>query len=303
MSNETVPQSSDTPIIPFAIASAILASILFSGKGILAKAAMSHGSSAMGILALRMGFAAPIYATVLFWALRRQKVPGKLLGKSAVLGLLGCYLAPTLNFYGLGTVSASLERVLIHACPALILVLAWAYGRQKITRLVALALAISYLGVAISCLGRDGGNTSANPTGVIAILTGCIIYAFFVVHCVEIQKQVGTLIFTSTAMLASALACLVQTLFSGTLTATLHPPSGVIPIALVLAVFCTAAPAYLSSYGMMILGAGRSASFSMIGPLLTPLAATAILGERMSVPQIGGFALVFTGGLLLSRRG
>lgn len=289
--------------VMFAVIAAIVGSILFSCKGILTKAGMAHGATALGMLSLRMVYAAPVYAAVLLWSLRRNPIPTKHVAQAAGLGLLGCYLSPTLNFYGLGMVSASLERVLIHACPALIILVAWFYGREKLSRFTLVALAVCYAGVTLSCLGRDGGHASANPVGVASILVGCIVYAFFVVASVGMQRKMGTFAFTSSAMLASSLACSVQNVVCGSTAFMLHPPREIVPIGIALALLCTVAPAYLTTYGFRVLGASKSAVYSMVGPLLTPVLAMLVLGERMSAPQVGGFALVFTGGILLSRRG
>lgn len=292
----------NTSRAPVAAASAaILSSILFSGKGILTKAGMSYGMSSLDMLALRMGLAAPVYAGILLWSLRRSTFTPALTGQAIVLGLLGTYASPTLNFMGLQTVSASLERILIHAIPAFVMVVAALLGTEKLSRQKIVALAVCYGGVTLSCLGGDHGRSSADTFGVLAILAGCLIYAVFLVKSVAVQKLMGTLAFTSTAMLASTTACLVQNALTGRLVQLSHPPEGVFALGLVLALFCTVLPVYLSAYGMSKLGAGRSSTLNMFGPLFTPIAAAMVLGERMGTLQIGGFVLVFAGGILLSR--
>jgi|GEM_PF-1815612 len=284
-----------------AIAAAILASILFSGKGILTKDGMAHGATSFEMLALRMVIAAPVYATILFWSLRRAPVAPKLIAKAMGLGLLGFYICPSLNVYGLQTVSASLERVLIHASPAMIILASWFKGREVINRKMLFALAVCYGGVVISLLGRDGGRAAADPIGVACILVCCVLYALFIVESVSMQKTVGAITFASSAMLASALVCTGQSIVTGHTAALLHPPAGIIVDAVTLAIACTVFPAYLNAYGLKILGAGRVAVCSMVGPLFTPVAAALMIGERMSMLQIAGFATVFTGGILLSR--
>lgn len=291
-----------TSRVPFAAASAaILSSILFSGKGILTKTGMTYGMSSLDMLALRMGLAAPIYAAILVWSQRRVRAPKALFGQAILLGLLGTYLSPTLNFMGLQTVSASLERILIHAIPAFVMVVAALVGTEKLNRVKIIALAICYGGVTLSCLGGDHGRSSADTFGVLAILAGCLIYAVFLVKSVSMQRTMGTVTFTSTAMLASTLACVVQNLITGRLPALVHPPPGVLMLGAALALFCTVLPVYLSAYGISKLGAGRSSTLNMFGPLFTPIAAACILGERMGMLQIAGFLLVFAGGILLSR--
>lgn len=299
MENEAEQKTSG---VGLAIGAAILASILFSGKGILAKAGMAHGTTALEMLALRMALAAPIYAGILFWSLRKRPVPFLALMKSVALGLLGCYICPSMNFYGLETVSASLERVLIHTIPAFVLAMTALTGRGKLSLKAALALGVCYAGVAVSCLGRDGARASADAVGVVSILASCVTYAYFLVQSMAMQKRIGAITFTSVAMLASALACIVQSVVTGHSGMLFSPPEGVFPIAFALAVLCTVFPAYLSAYGIKVLGASRASVLSMVGPLLTPLAAAAALGEQMSGLQILGFSLVFGAGVVLGVR-
>lgn len=284
-----------------AIGAAVIASILFSGKGILTKAGMAHGTTALEMLSLRMALATPIYAGLLFWSFRKHPVPLPSLMKAIGLGLLGCYVCPSLNFYGLETVSASLERVLIHTIPAFVLAITAITGRGKVSWMSLLALGISYSGIAVSCLGKDGSRSTADMLGVSSILVGCIVYAFFLVESMTMQKKIGTVTFTSAAMLSSALACTAQSFATGHSDVLMNPPEGVFPIALALASLCTVIPAYLSAYGIKMLGAGRSSIVAMIGPLLTPIAATVALGERMSGLQIAGFSLVFGAGIVLAK--
>jgi drug/metabolite transporter (DMT)-like permease len=299
---ETIENQKKQHGLGLAITAAILASILFSGKGILTKAGMAYGVSALEMLALRLSLAAPLYAGILFWSLRKRPIPLPLFFKSIGLGLLGCYVCPTFNFYGLQTVSASLERVLIHAIPAMVLLISWFKGREMLSRKTTIALAICYIGVAMSCLGRDGANARADLIGVTSILFGCLLYAYFLIESVRVQNLVGVVSFTSAAMLGSATVCCIQSIVTGHSQALFSPPDGVFPLAIALAVLCTVFPAYLSAYGLKMLGASRTSVLNMFGPLLTPIIAALTLGENMSSLQMGGFALVFAGGIILSRK-
>ena len=193
-----------------AIGAALAASILFSLKGILVKSGMAHGALALDMLALRMLLAAPCYALLLAWSLRRQPQPMYSLLPAVGLGLIGNYLSPTLNFHGLQTVSASLERILIHAIPAMVILVGWVVDQKKPRRLAWVGLFVCYGGIVLSCLGRDHGRLAVDMAGVASILSGCLTYAFFLLRSAQGQAVLGTVTFTSVAMLSSSLACLFQ---------------------------------------------------------------------------------------------
>lgn len=282
-----------------AVVAAIMASILFSSKGIFTKNAMTYGVTAMDMLTLRMVFAAPIYAAVLIWSLRRNPVAPKALVRAMLLGLVGYFICPSFNFNGLQTVSASLERILIHSSPAFILIVAWIKGREKMQRSTVIALAICYAGVLASSLGRDNGNAYADPIGVISILMSSLLWAFFLVEAVEVQKRVGAITFTSAAMLLSAALCLGRTAITGHSEHLLNANTQVYIDGILLGVVSTVAPSYLGAYALKKLGASQVGIYSMVGPLFTPVAAALYLGEQMSALQIVGFTLVFVGGFYL----
>lgn len=284
-----------------AIGAALAASILFSLKGILVKSGMAHGALALDMLALRMLLAAPCYALLLAWSLRRRPQSMYSLLPAVGLGLLGNYLSPTLNFHGLQTVSASLERILIHAIPAMVILVGWVVDQKKPRRLALAGLLVCYGGIVLSCLGRDHGRLGVDFAGVVSILSGCLTYAFFLLRSAQGQAVLGTVTFTSVAMLSSSLACLFQNAVQGNMGPLLRLPMVVWGLGLALALLCTVVPAYMSAYGVRMLGAQRSAVYGMAGPLCVPLVAALALGERMSLPQWGGFALVMLGGGVLTR--
>lgn len=291
------PRVQHNTILP--IIAAITGSLLFSGKGILTKAGMALGAESLQMLALRMALSAPIFGLVLLWSLKGKKISSSDFWKAAGLGLLGTWISPILNFHGLATVSANLERLLIYACPVMTLLFAYLIGKERMNHKGILALVVSYLGVIIAVMGRDGLNASADPEGTISILLGCITYSLFVVISVKMQNRMGVLVFTSIALFSSSIITSIHLIIQLGSAAVLAPPPGVMPLAMGLAWACTVAPGYLVAYSVSHLGASKSSIVQMVGPLFTPVATGFILGERMSPLQWGGFSLVLVGALLL----
>jgi drug/metabolite transporter (DMT)-like permease len=128
-------------------------SIAFSGKAIIVKLAYRHGVDAVTLIMYRMLFALPLFLALAWWATYRQGGGGKAaLTRQDWLGILGLgftgyYLASFLDFWGLQYISASLERLILYLNPTLVLLLGWVVYQRRITRLQALAMAVSYAGV------------------------------------------------------------------------------------------------------------------------------------------------------------
>ncbi|MDO9483959.1 MAG: DMT family transporter, partial [Hydrogenophaga sp.] len=150
-------------------------SIAFSGKAIIVKLAYRHGVDAVTLIMYRMLFALPLFLALAWWASRgkaaltRQDWLG-ILG----LGFTGYYLASFLDFWGLQYISASLERLILYLNPTLVLVLGWVVYKRRITRLQALAMAVSYAGVLL-VFGHEADFAGPNAVLGAALVFGSAI--------------------------------------------------------------------------------------------------------------------------------
>ena len=110
---------------------ALFGAIAFSAKAILAKLLYRHGVDAVIVVGLRMLFAAPFFAWMV-WRGSRGRAPltRAQWGRITVLGFAGYYLASMLDFLGLQYISASLERLVLYVYPTLVLLIAAARGAR-----------------------------------------------------------------------------------------------------------------------------------------------------------------------------
>jgi drug/metabolite transporter (DMT)-like permease len=85
----------------------------------------------------------------------------------------------------------------------------------------------------------------------------------------------------------------------------LHWPAGAGGWAALTAIaVCSTVIAILTFFaGLQRLGAGRASMLSTLEPVVTVLLAAMLLGETLSVAQLGGGALILAGVLWLSARG
>jgi drug/metabolite transporter (DMT)-like permease len=83
----------------------------------------------------------------------------------------------------------------------------------------------------------------------------------------------------------------------------LRQPEAVYWLSLLNAVLCTVLPVFATMLAVERIGAGRASMASMVGPVSTIALAYLFLGERITVWQLAGTALVLTGIYVLTRAG
>ena len=131
----------------------------FSFKAILIKLAYAwEPIDAVTLLTLRMIYSAPIFLVMALFASARGRATTPLTRSDWLrivwLGFIGYYLASLVDFMGLQYVTAALERLMLYLYPTLVVVLSAIFLGQRITGRIALALVLSYVGIAL-VFGRD----------------------------------------------------------------------------------------------------------------------------------------------------
>ena len=81
---------------------------------------------------------------------RREAHRGPRLALLLGLGFIGYYLSSLLDFIGLQYVTASLERLVLFLYPTIVVLLSALFLSQPVTRRAAIALALSYAGIALA---------------------------------------------------------------------------------------------------------------------------------------------------------
>lgn len=281
----------------------IIGSVLYSTKSLFVKQMMSESASAGEILTMRLVWSAPIYLAVGLYALRVRKVEFKDLAKMFGLGLWGFWLAPRLNFAGLGHTSAGLERILVQSSTAFVILFAALAYQRRPPRLVIVSVLACYLGMIVAMAGRDEGRAFADPVGVALIVGGAAAWAIFVVGVGRFQKRLGSGLATSVGMAAAAVAALAESFLVGDPIAVVHPRfSSILPL-VGLVVVGTVVPSFLSQSGLSRVGPVRASVLSLVGPAVLPFMAAAVLQESMPVHQVAGLSVVLASCAIMSLRG
>ena len=106
----------------------------------------------------------------------------------------------------------------------------------------------------------------------------------------DVRGSVTTMVKSS-----SGLGVIVQFRVAGGM-AKLHVTEPGFGCGLIMGILSTVMRVYTLAMGISRIGASKAALISMMGPVLTTVMGIAILGERLTIPQIAGMALVLAGG-------
>jgi drug/metabolite transporter (DMT)-like permease len=281
--------------------------LCFSAKAVFIKLAYEYGVDSISLLALRMLFALPLFLILAWWSLRKQQTAYTPPNRKEwlaimLLGILGYYLASMLDFLGLQYIGASLERLILFVYPTMVLILSAIFLRQRIRRDQYIALALTYFGVALAFIGGIEVTASSNLIlGGGLIFFSAFVYACYLIGSGRLLPKVGTLRFTSYAMISASFGVLVHhgiqyqwRLF--------HFAPQVYELSLIMAVLSTVLPAFMISEGIRLIGAGNAAIIGSVGPISTIILAYIFLGERLGTWQWVGAALVISGVMWISLR-
>ncbi len=282
---------------------AIIGTALFALKSIFIKFAYQQGVDTTTLLALRMLISLPFYLLMLWWMLRkpttRKPVPRELLAVMG-LGFFGYYLASWMDMQGLNYISAQLERLTLYTYPLMTTLLGWFFLKEKITQRILLALVLTYSGVLLLYWHEASMEGSHTGLGVALVAGAALSFSVYVILGKKLINTLGSRLFTSIAMLSSALFVFIH--FSAT-----HEFSDLVISqtawvwAFLLAFVSTVIPSFMISEAIARLGAAKTSIVGTAGPVFTILLAVVLLGEPFGWFHLAGMLLVMYGVSLLSK--
>ena len=286
---------------------AVFGTLLFSIKSILIKLAYQAGSDADGVMLLRMLMAMPVYA-VIAWALwqkyptKGRQLPGLVWLQLAALGFMGYFLSSWLDLMGLELISAQLERLTLFTYPIMVAVLGALFFKQALTRKIVLALVLSYIGIWVIYAQEASLSGEGVAKGTILVALAAFSFALYVLFSRKLIAEVGSLWFTSWAMLAACAWVIVY--FGVTLDFSQFVfNQDILLWTFLLAIFSTVIPSFMISEAIARLGPAQTGIIGSLGPVFTIALAVWILAEPFTLSHLIGFTLVMIGvGVLTLKR-
>jgi drug/metabolite transporter (DMT)-like permease len=288
----------------------LLGAVGFSTKAIFVKLAYRDSPiDTTTLLALRMLFALPFFLFIAIVASRKSSSAKKLTRKEwwAVigLGLLGYYISSLLDFLGLKYISAGLERLILFLNPTMVVLISFFFYKKPVSKTQTISLLLAYLGIAIAFIADVRIHYDIKTIYGALLVFGCAIsFAIYLTGTGNMVERVGTLRFTSYAMLAATVGVLTHYFIAdaGRLS-ILHQSFTTGKYAFFMAVFATVLPSLLMSEGVKRIGSNNMSIIASIGPVFTIFQASIFLHEPFNIYHAIGTALVLSGVLMLSWKG
>lgn len=287
---------------------AVGAAFGFSFKAIFVKLAYQLPSAqvvdALTLLALRMAFAAPAFV----FAAARSRSAASLRPKEWLalvgVGLAGYYGASILDFWGLQYVSAGLERLILFTYPTLTVFLGVLFFGKTLHRREVAAILLTYTGV-LAAFAHDLSLTADGAkvwVGAGLVFASGLSYAIYLSAGGQFIARLGSVRFTALSMVIASAGTLLHYLLARPWDDVLHQPWPIYALAFGMAVVSTVLPVFMQSAAIRAMGAGPASLVGMVGPLATLFFGWLLLGEPLSLWQLGGASLVIAGVAIMGRR-
>jgi len=282
---------------------ALAGAIAFSGKAIIVKLSYRYGVDAVTVIMYRMLMALPFFLAISWWASKQPHAQANPLSPRdafaiAGLGFLGYYLASFLDFMGLQTITASLERLILYLNPTLVLLLSSLIYKHPILLRRALAMAISYCGVLVVFAHELNLSGPGVAVGSAYVLASALSYALYLMFSGQMVKRIGAWRLVGLASSVACLCCLLQFAILKPMSAALVSPQ-VLWLALLNATACTVAPVLLVMLAIERIGAALTSQVGMVGPMATLTLGVWVLGEPLNM-WIGLGTLLVLGGVYVA---
>jgi len=283
---------------------AIIGTALFSLKSIFIKLAYEEGLSAESVLMLRMAIALPIYTGILIWLYKRPvQVPEQLnrhLLKIFFLGFIGYFLSSWLDLKGLEFISAQLERLTLFSYPILVALLGAVFFKAPLTKIIIVSLLMSYGGIWVVFNQEISFSGENSALGTLLVFLAALSFSLYVLLGKKVIHQVGSLWFTSIAMITSSIIVLVYYAIFFNYNALIVTSLAWVWLVL-LAIFSTVIPSFMIAEAIAKIGPAQTGIIGTLGPMVTIVLAVFILNEPFSLYHALGISLVIGGVTVLAR--
>jgi drug/metabolite transporter (DMT)-like permease len=265
----------------------------FGALAIFARVAYAAGVDVMTLLFLRFGLAALVFLAIAM--VRRHALPrGRELAIVVAMGAIGYAGQSFCYFSALRYISPGLVALLLYSYPAIVTILAVVFLRERlrISKVVALALALAGLAITIGPVG------DLKVAGIALAIGAALIYSVYILVGTRVLARV-------TPMQVSTVVCAAAAAVFGAFVAAQgaawpHSVSGWAAVAAV-ALVSTVVPILCFFAGLARIGAVNAAMLSTLEPVVTIALAWIVFGEAMTTLGLVGGAMILAAVLMLAR--
>ena len=160
---------------------------------------------------------------------------------------------------------------------------------------------MSYIGVSFLFFNESAGASSNIALGTTLVALAALSFSLYVIFSKGYLSILGSLIFTSLAMMSS-LIFIVSQFFLTHEISDLNVSGRLWFLSFLLATVSTLIPSFLTSEAIHRIGATRTSIMGTLGPVVTIILAVNLLGEEFGLPQIAGLLFVVLGVSFLRKK-
>ncbi|EMJ97399.1 MULTISPECIES: DMT family transporter [unclassified Leptospira] len=284
---------------------ALAGTVLFSSKGVLVKLVYKFGIDSVTVLALRMIFAIPFFAFVLYQESSKnsnKSISRKDYGIVVLLAFIGYYMASFFDFWGLEYLSASMERLVLFTFPALVLLLGFVFLKKKVHRIEVYSVALTYSGILLAFLPDAETQGKSAWIGGSLVFLSALAYAIYLIGSGQMIPKLGSRKFTALLMIWSGVFVLIHFFFTKNYRILIDQPWQVYGYGFALGFLTTVVPAFLTTAGIQRIGSNKASIAGSVGPVFTLFLAAILLGEIITWENVVGTFIVLSGVFLLGRK-
>jgi drug/metabolite transporter (DMT)-like permease len=289
--------------MPFAgIAFCLLSAAGFGAMGIFGKLAYEDGVTVGTLLSARFVLAAVLFWVVLATSGRLRSVralPRRDVMLALGLGAVGYAAQAGAYFAALARLDASLLSLLLYTFPVMVALAAAALGRERLTRLVGVALALASFGGVLVLGGAPSG--ALDPAGTALGLTAAVVYSAYILTSAPVSSRLDPLVLSTLVATGAAVTLTAAGVADGDLSPA-SVSAGGYGWLVAIAVVSTVGAISLFFAGLSRVGPTTASIVSTFEPVTAIALAALVFGESLSAVQLGGAALVLAAVVALARR-
>jgi drug/metabolite transporter (DMT)-like permease len=279
----------------------LLSAAAFATLGIFGTLASDAGASIASTLLVRFSLAGLIFAAALRvtggWA-KLRRLPRRVVLTGLGLGAAGYSLQSGLFFAAIGRLDVSMVVLLLYTYPAFVTVASLLLGRAVPTARTWVALAIASVGLVLVLLAAGTG--AFDLVGALFALAASLTYTAYILVSDRIIGEIEPLALSMLVLVGATATFAVAGVVTGTLDLALSAEAWLWLALIVLVSTVVAVSAFFA--GLRRVGPSEAAILSTFEPPVTVALAFLALGERLTVAQLFGGAMVLAAVVLLQLR-
>ncbi|HQR34429.1 MAG TPA: DMT family transporter [Blastocatellia bacterium] len=255
--------------------------------------------------ALRFALATLLMMMLLWWKEGDVRFPQNNVGKFLWLGVVGNTIYQAMFANGLAMTTSANSSLIASTSPVAVAIAGGLIGLERITRFTVFGLALALGGISIVVGSRGAALSSRTLLGDLLVLGSVFCWAAYVLGMRTVKGHISSLRATTLTMITGTPGLV---LFGLPGLVHMHRTGWTgIGIAAIFGVIYSAALALVACYllynrNVRLIGGVKTAIYGCIIPVVAALIAWPVLGERPTLLQTAGAALIIAGVLITRRK-